>query len=63
MREELGLTREDLSKELESLNVDIKVLRYWEIGAHTVSLDAANMIATLFDCYLDDFLKDGYTLQ
>lgn len=63
MREELGFTRKDLSRKLGPLNVNIRTMRDWETGVYAVSLDAANLIATLFDCYLDDFLKDGYVLQ
>lgn len=63
MREAFGLTREDVTKELGALYVDIKTLCFWENGMSAVSLDAANLIATLFNCYLDDFLKDGYVLQ
>jgi DNA-binding transcriptional regulator YiaG len=60
IRENLNLSRHTVA---EYVNISERTLYYWETkGTGTNNLDAMNRMAILYDCYLDDFLKDGYIL-
>lgn len=55
-----NLSRNDVAKNLDVSITTIKKLETTE--RETNNLFLMNQLAILFDCYLDDFLKDGLNI-
>lgn len=53
LREEKGVTREELAN---ALNVSIRLISYWENGKRECNFEMLMLIAEYFDCSIDYLL-------